>query len=194
MTTIGVLSAVKAWTEEHICPAVTLKRAASLHEHEAGDFKPVYVHPAVYIVQMPPNAAEWEKKNPDAPIVAPAIIIGGGGVTEIDPQHGWAETPVTLSVQVWNPGEHTTIKGENGEEQRAYNETADGWMSLSSLLDRIAHELQNSEFPGGMRLVGSISLDVPALEECNFWPFYRGELRFTLQHTIHQTSKFENLL
>lgn len=188
MTTQEVIDNLSAWLKEAVCSKQFLKRATVYEQamHEGYEYS--LVNPAVYEGTFPPDAAEYDSETEGAaPNVAPCIIVTCSGASTYNTKAGWIETPVTLKVQTWNPGQH----GTDADGNPTFTVTADGWRDLAAFIDAIVKELANAEFPGGLGIADEIVFTLSEIEENPYYPYYRGTVEFSVTHSRRIKRKFD---
>lgn len=187
MTTQFIVDSLSAWLRESVCGKLQFKTAAEYQFASANeDYAFRLSHPAVYPAFFPHDAAEHNEDDTQSPIVAPCIIVSADGQSTFNRADGWIETPITLSLQIWNPGTHYT---ENGIP--SFQVGDEGWRDISVFCDTVVKAIAVAEFPGGLVLSGeSISFSLPDVEKNDFYPYYRAEIDFSVSYLRRLPNKF----
>lgn len=191
MTTQQIISDVAAWLRNGAAARFTFKRATAFNEQQAEHYHFDAVHPAVYEMSMPHDAAEWTHEAQPPHIVAPAIIVTAEGGATHDTQAHRFTLPITLHLQCWNPGTLTT----SPDGQKAFTPTADGWKDAVTLADAIRADLANALTIAGCSVAGEISVQYPEMDAFNPADIYwRAAVSFTLTRPVFDKKNTNNLL
>lgn len=187
MTTQEIIDGLTGWLTYEVCRNLQFKTAAEYEAASADGYDFQLSHPAVYAAFFPHDAAEHNGDNSASPIVAPAIIVSADGQSSFNRADGWVETPITLSLQVWNPGIH--FVDENGVP--GFRVGDEGWKDIAVMTDWVVKAIATAEFPGGLTLSGeSINYTLPDVGENEFYPYYRSKIEFSVSHLRRLPSKF----
>ncbi|RPF41911.1 hypothetical protein EDD70_2971 [Hydrogenoanaerobacterium saccharovorans] len=173
--TVTALNELKAYFERNVLDGVLLQKP---NDNNILDY--TLVQPAVHMGWIPPNGV----LSPENVVTIPCLVVG---LDEKESSSDDTTLNLRITVAIYDAGLHK----QSGEAME-YASNFEGYITLLNLMDKLeAQVLKDRVFAGKYELASPIK---SKLYDEQPYPYWYGQLKFTVTREAYPVTRYEDYL